>query len=118
MYARDRDALLCDLAETYGIYDFAALPVSTLAALAAGLPPGSRVRRLIDGMKLPPDLFLLATAVDHLRLLVWMQSRDGAKNRNRPKPLLEGVQREPEDKTAAFDSPEAFMAARAKAIGG
>ena len=41
MMALDREALLCDLAETYGIYDVRALPVSTLAVLASGLRENS-----------------------------------------------------------------------------
>lgn len=30
---------------------------------------------------------LLASAVDTLNVLAWMQSKDGQKNRNRPKPI-------------------------------
>jgi len=33
------------------------------------------------------DRQLLAAAVDELRTSNWMRSKDGAKNRNRPKPI-------------------------------
>ena len=37
MIALDQNALICDFAETYGIYNYRALPVSLLATLAVGL---------------------------------------------------------------------------------
>lgn len=58
------------------------------ADLAAHLPPDSAVGRAMN-----PDHawgvaeHLQALTVDALRLLVWMQSTDGSKNRNRPKPI-------------------------------
>lgn len=45
------------------------------------------------GAKPPPDSWwtperdLLATLIDQQALLLWMQSEDGHKNRNRPKPI-------------------------------
>lgn len=76
LYAYDRDALLCDMAETYGVFDLRALPLQTVAVLAQGLRPDSRIM---------------------LRL---------AAEESKPA------------RTAGFDSPEAFLAARAKILGG
>jgi len=118
LYAAGKDALLCDLAETYGLFDFRALPVGTLATLACGLSDDSRIKRKIAGAKLTNDTMLLAAAVDRLSLLIWMQTEDGQRNRNRPKSILSSILNTEENEVAAFDSPEAFMAARAKAIGG
>lgn len=53
---------------------------------AAHLPPDSAVGREINGVWGLQE-HLLALAVDTLRLSVWMRSRDGQQNRNRPKPL-------------------------------
>ena len=39
MLATDEDALLCDFAETYGVYDLEALPVEKLAVLSFGRFP-------------------------------------------------------------------------------
>lgn len=43
MISIDRDALLCDLAETYHIYSMRGLPARTLAVLAFGLRADSRI---------------------------------------------------------------------------
>ena len=64
------------MAETYGVYDFRALPLQTTAILAQGLRPDSRIM---------------------LQLLTEQQKQG---------------------KTAGFDTPEEFMAARAKILGG
>lgn len=118
MYADGKDELTCDMAETYGVFDMRALPVTLLATLACGLSADSRIKRKLAGMKLSSDLMLLAGAVDRLSMLVWMQTEDGVKNRNRPKSILSAVLDEEKDDVETFDSPEAFLAARAKAIGG
>lgn len=43
MVAEDEHALICDLAETYGIYDYHKLPARTVAILATGLREDSRI---------------------------------------------------------------------------
>lgn len=108
--AADADALLCDLAETYGIFDYRALPVQTLATLAAGLRDDSRIKMRLSGVKVAKNEMLLAAAVDRLSLLVWMQTEDGRQNRNRPKSIfavLCGEEKQNSDVTA-FDSAEDF----------
>ena len=117
MYAADKNALLCDLAETYGIFDLRALPVPTLAVLACGLSADSRIKRKLAGVKAPTNTLLLACAVDRLSMIAWMQSKDGARTKNRPASILKSLLRE-ENSLAGFDSPEAFMTARAKITGG
>ena len=88
MISADRDALTCDLAETYGIFDFRALPVNKLATLAVGLRENSRIKMKISGTKVSPVELLLAAAVDRLSFLCWVQSEDGRNNVNRPKSIL------------------------------
>lgn len=116
LYARDADALLCDLAQTYHVYSFDALPARTLAVLAAGLPEDSRVRR---GKEPKPEILLLATAVDRLGLLFWAQTKDGARGVNRPKSvasMLLGKSEKPQRATA-YATAEEFERARKKLIG-
>lgn len=84
MIAMDEDAFICDMAETYGIFDYRALPVSTLATLASGLRDDSRIKMCLSGCKLPRSEMLLAAAVDRLSLIVWFLS----KNSERPKSIL------------------------------
>lgn len=82
------DEMICDLAEVYGIYDYKALPISLVATLVTGLRENSRVVQKVSGTKTDITTMLLASAVDRLGILVWQQTRDGAKNRNRPKSIL------------------------------
>ena len=69
MIATDEDALLCDLAETYGIFDLNALPVETLAALSFGLRENSRIKRKMAGMVEVDAMELLAVIADNLTLI-------------------------------------------------
>ena len=63
MLAADRNAVICDLAETYGILDYKALPVPLLATLCSGLRETSRIKLRLSGMSVPSDVMLLAAAV-------------------------------------------------------
>ena len=109
MISADRDAFVCDLAETYGIFDYRALPVQLLATLAAGLRDESRIKMRLSGGKLPRSELLLAAAVDRLSLLVWFLSKEGSE---RPKSIMEILLgEEPKEKEiVAFESAEDFEA--------
>ena len=88
MISANRDALLCDFAETYGIHDFGGLPVFTLATLAVGLRDNSRIKMHLSGEMISRTDTLLAAAVDRLSLLIWAKTEDGQNNVNRPKSML------------------------------
>jgi hypothetical protein len=119
MVAIDEDALICDLWETYQVTDWRALPLQTAAVLAFGLSGDSRIKKAIS--KAPAyDLsdILLAVIADGVKLLAWMQTRDGQKGRNRPASItskMTEVEKPKDYKT--FDTAEAFEAARARALG-
>lgn len=117
MIGTDKDALLCDLAETYGIYDLWALPVDTTAKLAYGLRDNSRIKKKIAGINVDYETLLLAAAVDRLSLLLWAQTEDGQNNRNRPASIAEALAGN-NSKPKGFDSAEAFEMARAKFMKG
>lgn len=89
MIATDRDALVCDLAETYGILDMRGLSVSLLATLASGLREDSRIKRKLAGVTVTQDTLLLAMAVDRLNFLSWAKTEDARKGENRPKSVVE-----------------------------
>ena len=112
MVAADEDALICDFAQTYHVLDFRTLPVRLAATLAAGLPDTARVRMKMAGTRVSSDLLLQASMVDCLSLLVWMQTRDGQKNRRRPRSIVSVLTGE-EQRNAiqAFESEEEFWAA-------
>lgn len=112
MLALDRDAVICDLAETYGVLDFRALPVTLAATLAQGLPDKSRIKRKISGAGADTETALLAIIADRLGHLAWMISEDGSKGKNHPKSILStilGGDDEPE--AEGYDSGEEFLAA-------
>lgn len=112
MYRFDREALLCDMAETYHIYDLRALPLRTVAVLAVGLRENSRIKTKINGLNVPIDYLLRVMAVDRLSLLWWSKTADGAKNKNRPTMLSELLLKEKKDEdTMTFNSPEEFRKA-------
>lgn len=114
MISADRDALLCDFAETYGIYDFRALPVSTLATLAVGLRDDSRIKMKMHGTNVSRIETLLAAAVDRLSMLWWAKTEDGRNNTNRPKSMLSILIGEPEKQESdveAFESGDEFDSA-------
>lgn len=112
MIHTDRSALICDLAETYGIYDMGSLPARTVAILASGLRADSRIKMKITGAKADDALILLAYAVDRLGLLVWQQTKDGYKGRNKPDSIVERILGDDQTKTihhvTAFNSPDDF----------
>lgn len=119
MISTDEDALICDLAEVYHIYDYESLPVKTVATFSLGLRAESRIKQKMSGSKVPLDTQLLALAVDSLNTLVWFRTEDGQKNRNRPKSvyrLLAEGDKEKATKGDAFESPEAFEKARRKIL--
>lgn len=119
MLARDRDAVSCDLAQYYQIYRLDALPAEDVARLAVGLPPDSRIMRILSGRQVPLNTMLLASIADSLRWLQWTKTKDGQRGRNQPVRILNALLNTPEDtesNTKVFDSIEAFEAAREMAI--
>lgn len=84
MIATDEDALICDLAETYSIYDYRRLPLKMVAVFSFGLKDDSRIKMKLNGMEVPFETMLLASAVDRLSTLVWQQTKDGMDGKNYP----------------------------------
>ncbi len=117
MLALDETAVVCDLAQTYGVLHYRGLPVQLIAALASGLGEDSRIRRKMAGINYPLDTLILAGMADRLSMLCWFQSTDGQSGINRPKSLLSTLMGNTSGgDNAVFDSPEAFEAAKAKIL--
>lgn len=109
MLARNRDALVCDMAETYGVYDIDALPVRTLATLAAGLRADSRSKSNMEGINLPLNTYLLAAILDRIGAFIYMLSD---KTTDPPGSVLNGMLGRTEEKELqGFESGEDFDAA-------
>lgn len=111
MIQTDEDALICDLAETYGIFDYRQLPVDQVAVFAFGLRDDSRIKLAMTGSKVPFETFLLASVLDRLSALVWFKTTDGQKGINKPVMVaqeLTGKTKAKESKEMIFDSGEDF----------
>ncbi|HFH1593277.1 DUF5361 domain-containing protein [Streptococcus pneumoniae] len=89
MIALDEDALICDLAETYQIYDYKQLPLNQVAVLAYGLRDDSRIKQMMSDQIVPLETTLLASIVDRLSISLWLQTKDGQKGVNRPMSIAE-----------------------------
>lgn len=119
MIATDEEALICDLAETYHIFDYRSLPLSRVAIFAVGLKGDSRIKMKMNGMKYPINTLLLASAVDRLSLLVWQKTKDAKDGINLPESILSsllGVEESRE--TEVFDTPEDFERRREEILKG
>ena len=115
MINEDENALICDMAETYHIYDYKALRPMQAAIFAAGLPSGSRIKRKLAGQKVTDEVMLLSCIADSLRLLVWFKTKDGQNNINRPASILQELTEEKEEFTE-YGTIEAYEAARARIL--
>lgn len=117
MVAKDREALICDLAETYQIYDMQRFPCSFIGTLASGLGDDSRIKRELSGAKTSLNTILLAAILDRVNDLCWMQTKDGQKGRRRPKSVLSMIIGDDKsDKTMSFSSGDEFMEFRKKVM--
>lgn len=119
MIATDENALICDLAETYRIYDYKSLPASRIATFSVGLRDNSRIKLKMHNMKHSLDTLLLATIADRLSILVWMKTKDGSQGINKPSSIMAKLLGEAEEKdVVSFETPEAFEAEWRRLTGG
>lgn len=117
MVAIDEDALVCDLAETYHIYDYKSLSAKQAAAFSAGLREDSRIKIKMRGDRVSLPTLLAAMMYDRLSWLCWAQTKDGQKGRNRPESLAGRLNTPPkEPELEAFDSAVEYERRRAELI--
>lgn len=115
---KDKDSLICDMAEFYHVLDIDELSVQTLAALAVGLPPHSRSKRKYSKQNIPDELGLLALILDSVNRVAWLMTKDGSKNRNRPPSVYAMLTDQGRKKDVeGFDSVADFEAAKNQILG-
>lgn len=118
MIALDEDALVCDFAETYRIYDFRALPARLAATYAAGLRHDARIMEKVNGIHVPIDTLLLATIADGVHVRVWQQSKAAADGAAAPESIVKSLLGTKEEKEYhGFDSPEDYWEWRKSILG-
>lgn len=81
--------MICDLAETYHLFNYQEYPPELVGTLVLGLRKDSRVKMKLSGDKITTTEWLLARIADELRDQSWAKSRDGQKGRNKPKHILD-----------------------------
>lgn len=117
----DEDALICDFAETYHIYDYRSLPVCLAATFAAGLRDSSRIKLLAAGAPARQEILLLASIADRIEAFRYGFSDDAASGINRPVSIVSALFGESTEKKQngkiSFSTPEEFEAALARIKG-
>ena len=110
----DEESLICDLAETYQIYDYKRLPLQLVSVFSCGLRENSRIKMKLSQQTASIDTMLLAGISDKLGILLWAQTKDGQKGKNRPISILEKVLNLPKKRKeeVAFASAEEFESTR------
>ena len=112
MLGTDRDALICDLAETYHLYSLDAVPVMTLAALCAGLHSDSRIKLGMLGYTRIDPAFALVNIADTLTMF----THSGDNPPELLRDIMTGKHKQ-DDKLKGFGTFEAFEAARKRILG-
>ena len=114
MIQTDENALICDLAETYHIYDYKKLPLTQVAIFAIGLKDDSRIKMKMSDQLVPMETLLFAGIVDRLNILLWRQTKDGQKGVNRPSMIFDTltVKKAKETDAIVFSSGEDYEKAR------
>lgn len=113
----DEEALICDLAETYGIYNYRDLPPLTVAVFCKGLRENSRMKMKLSSQSVSMDTMLLASIVDRLSYILWSKTKDGEKNRNKPKSLVDIFNKSLKEKEEqVFVTGEEFEKMRSKIL--
>ena len=114
MLSTDKDALLCDLAETYGIYDIKELPLSKVALFSVGLRINSRIKMIINGNSFDSKEILLASITDRLGIILsFLRGSDVQESI-----LDKMIGNIPEKEYMVFNSIDEFEKERKRILGG
>ena len=89
MIKLDEDALICDLAEVYNIFDYKQLPAYRVAVFSLGLSDSSRIKLKLMDRTVDFETMLLAGIFDKVSMLFWSKTKDAEKNKNRPLSVVE-----------------------------
>lgn len=117
MLNTDKGSLECDLAETYGIYDYERLPLSKVATFSYGLRENSRIKMAMTDSKVSTDTLLLASAVDQLNFIAWSKTEDAQHGHGRPKSVVNALINPQEPDHETFTTAEDFIRKRNELLG-
>lgn len=114
------DALTCDFAQYYHLYDLEAIPLTQGAILACGLPPESRTMRKLTNTQYTAEQAVLMGILDSIRSFEYAYVCSHSKKKpQKPRSVFDVASGTEEvSELTAFDSAEDFEVARQKIIQG
>ena len=110
MLNRDREALICDLASEYHVYDIRSLPARLIATFAVGLGDDSRTKKKMRGINYSREEIMLARIADRLSAIMWAMGLYGSTEQ--PPSMVNamlGEAEDSEDKLMKFSSGAEFL---------
>ena len=114
-----KDALICDFAEYYHLYDFSSVPMETAAVLACGLPADSRTIRKMSGQKFTTDMILKIRLVDAVMSFENAFVNVHSKRKvPRPQSLMKTLMKQDDNEIRTFRSGEDFERERERLLRG
>ncbi len=105
MLSEDEGLFICDMAETYHVLDYRALPVPLLATLASGLRENSRIKMKIAGVNYLPPEVVIPLGVDYIKMILKALVNDKKKEE-----YLSNLMHKKEKDFKVYDSGADFMA--------
>lgn len=115
----DENALICDLAETYRIYNYREIAPSMIAIFSIGLRDDSRIKMKLSNQKVDYKTLLLAMIFDKTNLLLWSKTKDAQNGANKPVSLSESLLNiKTTSNISAFTSGKEFEKAKARILSG
>ena len=116
MIRLDEEALICDFAETYGIYNYRELPLLLCATYAVGLRENSRIKMKMTESEMGLTDTLLAGIFDRLSLLVYSQTADAQKGINYPKLIMSSITDKKDKPSQGFATGEDYEKERKRIL--
>lgn len=118
----DEDALICDFAQYYSVFDIDLLELGMAATLACGLPEDSRIMKAVNGNRPDGEKVHRLAVLDALRSIEFALWQTHSKKKlQRPESLLEkllNTGREKEKELKGVNSAEEFEKVRTRIIQG
>lgn len=87
----DEDALVCDLAETYNIYNYKGLSLLMAATFSCGLRDSARIKMKISDAKVSTETLILASILDQTNFIAWSKTEDATRGYGRPKRVVDAL---------------------------
>ena len=119
MIACGEEELICDLAETYNIYDYKSLPVDKVAVFSVGLRADSRIYRKMSGHPISDfSERLLALILDGINGLCYGLSSKKGETPDSVYALLFKHGEDQKSDVMSFESGEEFEETRRRILNG